>query len=309
MSDLRSYVLRRSGPHAMPAPRGWARRRVDGLRRAAGGLAVIVALALGSPAAADVVTLEDGRVIEGEIISEAGAAVVEIRIQQGGLSAVQRIDRRKIVKIEVGPSPRQQALASLRERRSALTAGAEGGTAAEWMALAKQAKELGEMPLARELAAEALARDRHDEDAHRLLGESKQNGVWMRPREAAVARGQVYFRGRWVAWLERDQTLAQEVEIRRAAEEARRKLLEQRAADAALVAASRPPEPSPGYHFGVYQSVPANARIVYWPSAAWCPPGGHQVHHYGHHHHHGHGLSVAGAGRIGSTRWTLNWRW
>src|SRR4051812_12569293 len=72
------------------------------------------------PLRADVVTLDDGRVIEGEIVSAAGAAVLELKTASGGLVAVQRFDAVHVVKIERGPSARQQALSAIASERAAL---------------------------------------------------------------------------------------------------------------------------------------------------------------------------------------------
>jgi hypothetical protein len=258
----------------------------------------LVALLLAAPLAAETVTLDDGRVIEGELLSAPGAPVLELRVSAGGASGVQRIEREHVTRIETGPSARQQALTAIAAKRALL---GDGGEAEDWVELAKQARAAGDPALAKELAGEAVRRDRQNTDAHRILGESRQNGVWMRPREAAVARGEVFFRGRWVSYGERESTLAAEEKARLDAEAERRRLLEQRAADAALAKASEPPATQ--VDFSTYQAVP---HVMYWQNYPYYPVGGY-TQGYSSSCGNGYGLSVQAAGHWSNGAWALSW--
>ncbi len=259
---------------------------------------------------ADVVKLDDGREIEGEILSAPDAAVIEVRVTIGGLTGVQRFEAKHVVSISHGPSPRQQAIAAINAKRVALAGSDGGGSADEWWALASDARKSGDPMLAKDLAAIVVERDRQHPEARKLLGQVKQNGVWMRPREAAAARGELYFRGRWTSWTEKETILASEERARQEQEIERKRLMDQRAADNAAVASYQQPQAN----FGVYQSVPSYGyaggyssypyapRVVYWPSTyagytqasySSCQPRS--------------GLVVRAAGSSGSTSWSINW--
>jgi hypothetical protein len=120
----------------------------------------------------------------------------------------------------------------------------------------------------------------------------------MRPREAAAARGEVFFRGRWVRWSDQESTLAAELKARQEAEIARRKLLEQRAADAALAAAEA--QPQPVYTYGTYQAVP---RVLYWS------PYTYGYRQCGQNGAGGNGVIIHASGHTGSGNWSLDWHW
>src|SRR5580658_8095962 len=130
------------------------------------------------PVCADTITLDDGRTLEGEILTPDDAPVIEIRVTIGGLIAVQRFDRRHVESIHHGMTAHQLALASIHTQMGKL---GEGGTAEDWLALAREARNQNEAGLMRELAAQAALRDRHSLEARRLAGEVLQNGVWMLP--------------------------------------------------------------------------------------------------------------------------------
>jgi len=163
----------------------------------------------GSPGYADVITLDDGSVLDGEIVPDASPAdsqTIELRITAGGVQAIQHIDRRHVAHITYGPSAHQRLLTALAAQATAL---GRDGSAEDYLALAEKAKGAGESALARTYARAALARDRQLLAAHRLLGEVLCNGIWMLPREAAVARGELFYAGRWMSWPEHQALLAQ----------------------------------------------------------------------------------------------------
>jgi hypothetical protein len=212
---------------------------------------------------ADEIQLNDGRVLEGEIISKAEADVVDLRTASGGISVTQHIPRHQIVSITIGTTPRQAEQAAIAKDRKAL---GEGGSAQEWYALVERARAVGDGVLARDLAEEVVSRDRQHAEAHKLLGHSSYRGVWMRQNESNLAQGLVIHKGRFVTWDQRDELIAK-ADAEREAAEARRTQREEdrrrRQIQAASVAAlASTPDP--------YYAYPTTTayRAVYWP--AYC---------------------------------------
>jgi hypothetical protein len=184
----------------------------------------------------DEIRLADGRVIEGEA-RELGDGQTEIITEQGGMRAVQRVPTTSVVAVVRAPNRQQERYLRLLALRDAL---APDAPAEAWWALALQARAAGEQGLGRELAGEAIARDRHHEAARALLGFVRQNGVWLRPSEAGVARGEVFHLGTWMSWSAREALLEEEARRREearvaAAERARREREEQTAAEPAVI--------------------------------------------------------------------------
>ncbi len=202
----------------------------------------LLLLPLGS-VCADTITLDDGRVLEGELLTPDDASVIEIKVTIGDLVAIQRFDRRQVAAIHHGMTPHQTAVAAI--HRGILTLGA-GGTAEDWLTLARAARDQNEPSLCRELAAKAALCDRRNIEAHHLAGEVLQNGVWMLPREPAVASLEVFFDGRWMPWSERAKLLADAAQAKADSQAARQKLLQMEQQEADLEASQRPPALSPG---------------------------------------------------------------
>lgn len=213
----------------------------------------------------DEIYLVDGRVIEGEVTSSPEAATVDVRSGAGSLVAVQHFERSKVLRIVYKTSPRQARLVELASRRAALSAEA---TADDCYRLAVQFREAGETTQAKELAGEAVARDRQHPDARKLLGLTLYNGVWMRPNEIATARGEVFFDGRWLPFPEREAILLDQARRREEAVVAR-KALEERRRVAALVAASTELHPPTTVGSSTFGYVTGNPYIpyhaVFWP--------------------------------------------
>lgn len=228
-----------------------------------------------STASADEIRLADGRVIEGEITSTPDSKDVDIRTRSGGMTAVIHLKAADIAKVTYGPTAHQQLLAAFDAHRAALTK--SGGTAEQWWSLAEEAKSLGENVAVRQLAQKAIDADGDFAPARTALGFVKQDGKWMKPTEAAVARGEVYFRGKWMQAAQRDGILAEEDRIAKdtadiaAAERATRlaeldlakKEAELQAAKAAAAAAAMPaPEV-------IYNSTPGSSFISSSYSSGW----------------------------------------
>lgn len=258
----------------------------------------LFALAL---ACADEVRLVDGRVLDGEVISPPDAEVLDLRTGSGSLVVVQHFPRAQVAEVRYGTSPRQRAVAAVQDARRRL---GDGGDAGEWWALAEQAREAGDPVLQRELAGEVVARDRQHAAARRMLGMVRARGVWMRPAEAAVARGEVLHLGRWVSWPEREAAIAQAEHERQEAlarrEEREKEARERRirAAAAAAVENQRFEESTiiPGYS-GSY-GYGNGCRVVYWPVVNGVTTVNHGT---------GPGLVVSGSGRSGSSSWSFTW--
>ena len=196
--------------------------------------------------AADEIDLDDGRIIEGDIVGPIDGTSLTIRVTIGDLIALERFDRAHILAIHHGQTPHQKLIAGLHAERDAL---ADAGTAEAWMALARRAKTLGEDHFARDCAEQVSLRDRSNIEAHQMLGEVVQNGIWMLPREAAIARGEVFYDGTWMPWSERQREIALAEASKEEAAAARDRLLK---AYAQRQGVQNSPlglggEPAPGY--------------------------------------------------------------
>jgi hypothetical protein len=242
-------------------------------------LALVLLLA---PLAADEIHLLDGTVIEGEVLS-ADATEVHVRLSAGGMTAERHWPASAVLRIVRGPSARQRQLATLHEAAASLAP----DDAAGWSALAQRARSVGDPLLVRAWAERAVAIDRHQLAAQQLLGRELVAGVWMRPHEAATARGLLWHDGRWITWQQR-QDIAQEERERReqqraalASAEQRRRLAQARSAPADYTwpASYRFAADSPlkviwwGGQYGYTRPCPANGSNLRltggWGSVDW----------------------------------------
>lgn len=248
---------------------------------------------------ADEVYLRDGRVLEGEVISAPEAAVVDLKAGSGTLVAIQHFDRALVQRVTYGVSAREQALVDLRIRRAAL---ASGGEAADWWALSISAREFGDPIMAKECATETLARDPQHAEAAKVLGLTRHNGIWMRANEAAVARGEIYFRDRWVTWGQREAVLADEAKRHEEAMTEQKARDENRriaAAQAAVEAGANQPYPETSLNIQNYQTpyVPLGGgslyHSMYWQNA-YAPACGPFI-----------GVHASGGGH--NTSWSFSW--
>lgn len=224
---------------------------------------------------ADEISLKDGRVIDGEVMSQPGEATVEIKTRTGGMTAVLHVKASEIVAIRYGKTEQQKKQEAFDAKRAVLAKQADS-TAEQWWALAEEAKTLGDNPAFRQLAQAAIGRDADFAPAHAALGQVKQDGKWMKPAEAAAARGEVFFRGKWVQAGEREGVLAEEARVAKEAEAKEAKDHERRLADLELAkkeselraaqAAERranEPAPAPVYSFGSYTPYPTIIQNPY----------------------------------------------
>ncbi len=169
------------------------------MRRTVLALLSALALSIGlSPVSrADILWFKNGRSMEGTV-RDLPNGQVEITFPYGTLA----FSRGQVDRVEKAISVAEvvdQALASLEptdvERRFEL---------AEWC------REKREHTLAQRLYRQVLSLDPDHGGARQRLGYQRQDGVWMSEEEARLARGEVPFRGRWVAKEGRDLILAAE---------------------------------------------------------------------------------------------------
>ena len=155
---------------------------------------------LAGGARADEVETNDGRKIEGKVVSEEGA-IVKIRTRYG----VIEIPRAEVKRITRGPTIEEE----LEAKRKIAKTGEEIYQLSRWCVEKGLAKD------AKDLLAKAVEADPNHEGAHRALGHVKDGADWVtldekRKRDAARERalleskGLVEYQGRWVTPEERD---------------------------------------------------------------------------------------------------------
>ena len=205
---------------------------------------LLLAVAIGAPAAADDVVLTNGKSFDG-VIAQVDGDVVHIQLPYGGeitlsMSRVARIDRSE--------SPFARYRAKKRELEAK-----DGATAAEWLALGRWARDEGFELGYRDAALVAARVDPREPAVAPVLRElgfalDDRLGEWV-PRDEALARqGLVRFRGGWVSAEERgDRVLRDEAEQARALNASERldRLTELVEAATALELAWRSAQPAP----------------------------------------------------------------
>lgn len=237
-------------------------------------------------AGGDELFLNNGLTVEGEVVSLPNAEMVDVKVSAGGMVGIRHIPRNQVTSIRFGTSAALQRSAALQKRRESL---GQDGSIAEWMALAQDARKDNDSILWRSCLGEVLARDRGNEEVHRILGHVLHRGVWMRPDEVAIARGQVQFRSQWVSWNEKERVLAQEAK-RRA------ELLAENDARRRAVAAS---ETNGDYMYPPTVLSPVY-RAMYWPGTGGITTGSY-------HSHNNSRISIQAAGRSDHSRWRFSW--
>lgn len=148
-------------------------------------------------AEADILWFKNGRSMEGTVRDLPGGQI-EITLSFGTLA----FSRDKVARVEKAVSVSEivdQALATLRP-----------GEVEKLFELAEWCREKREHTLAQRLYRQVLAHDPDHDGARLQLGYERQDGAWMTPQEARIARGEVPFRGTWVRADARDGYLAQE---------------------------------------------------------------------------------------------------
>jgi hypothetical protein len=239
--------------------------------------AIVLALSVGSPVAADDVHLKNGRVFE-DVLARVEGDVVTIQLAFGSmgvpLESVDRIERA------------ESSLVAYRERRAALLRD-PGAGAPEWIALARWAWQQGNHHVAREAAMAAAQLDPLAEGLDQLMPRfdfvfEPQLGRWVTVEESLRLKGYQQVDGQW---LSPEQQLAR---ARLAEEASRAREAEQESrltrAVLAMAAAQMVREPEP-------YGLPYGSDGFYdWPVAVYPSPffWRHPGHHGSGHHRSGH---------------------
>ncbi|MGE5233308.1 MAG: hypothetical protein ACM3OB_04295 [Acidobacteriota bacterium] len=163
-------------------------------RRLASSSAFLLALLVVSPALADTVTLRNGRSFR-DVVASVDDREVTIAIPGGEL----RLPLAQVASVDSGPAP----LREYQARRDALRKGGTATTAADWLALARWARDAGLEGAAREAALAAAALDPGLQGLAPLLAalgmvRDPASGAWVEHDEAMRRRGLVLDAGSWV---------------------------------------------------------------------------------------------------------------
>jgi hypothetical protein len=168
------------------------------MRRTLGLAAVVLAAGI---ARADIVTLKDGRVIEGDVVSDDGK-VVKVKIRMGAIT----LEKDKIASIEEKLTPEQEY-----EQRVAKVAEDDAKAQfelAQWAESVKLEKEAVRHYIAAatlDPALTAAAEELASRDWHLVAGE------WQDADTYYPGRGWVRFEGRWAHPLEYSWRLSQQI--------------------------------------------------------------------------------------------------
>jgi len=260
-------------------------------------LGLALSCALGAPGWAEDVTLDDGRVVSGEVSTDPATGEVSVTVVTAGMTAVQHFPASKVVGIVRGTNNDE---AGIVQARTAL--GADGDADAFW-ALSVRAQGIGDTVLARQLAADTISRDRYHAPAHKYLGMVAQNGIWMKPAEAAIARGEVRFEGRFMTWGAREAVIAARERRQRQMEMEHQQRVAAEKAEAEAEAEDDQSVPGllPGGTVyttnspAILIAPPLQSQVQMWPTNPAPPPpqqGGLQIH---------------AAGATGNTSWSFRW--
>jgi hypothetical protein len=157
---------------------------------------------------ADEVHLADGRVVDGDLRPAPGGGW-DLTVRQGDMVATHHLSPTDVVRVVHGPTRTETERAAIIAERQLL--GVAAAPESLWR-LAARARQVGDPSLARSLAEEVVDRERHHTEARKFLGFHMQQGVWMKPAEAATARGEIYHNGRWMTWLQREEYIAAEAQ-------------------------------------------------------------------------------------------------
>lgn len=161
-----------------------------------------MAVALGGAvASADIFTLKDGKVWEGQVLGETDATI-RVKTSIGGIV---EIAKEQVEKREAMPPLKQV----YRDRKKAI----EPQTADAYWALGLWARSYRLSEEAREAFQIAVSLDPQHAGARQALGYERVDDKWLSPDERLRAKGLVEFRGRWMTEGERDRLLGAERDV------------------------------------------------------------------------------------------------
>lgn len=227
-------------------------------------IGTLLAMSLGH---ADTITLEDGRVIEGEIITPREADPISVRVREGSITAVFHYPQATIREIQQGPSERLQTIRKLRQQLQQTFGQAQPSAAAAW----EIALEFRAMDEPLEFTAATRQVSEHFPDfppARHALGQQLYDGEWLSEAEIKRRQGFLYYDGAWRS--------SEEIAHLQKIEEERLSLAEQQAR---VRDARRSRRSSDSYR------PSSNAYFGYGYSRnSYCHSGSLHGHHYRRHH-------------------------
>ncbi len=154
-----------------------------------------------APGGADIIFLKNGKSLEGKA-QDLGNGKVRVHLDSGSL----RLSSDQIESIETAATLRDVLVERL---RSLPANDAEGR-----FQLARLAAEEEGFTLSRRLLEEVVAIDPHHVGARQALGHLPHNGSWVTEEQLHLLRGEISFRGEWMAASTRDQILLREATLR-----------------------------------------------------------------------------------------------
>lgn len=160
---------------------------------------------------ADEVHLADGRILSGKIIENPADGQLRFKVIVGSMSMVMNIDRKDIVKIETGKTASQLALENIEAKRKAL--GKQPSAETLWQ-LALELKEAKHTLVFKQYARDVAKLDPQHAAAQTALGMVQHDGQWMTPHQMHIAKGEVYFEGKWLSQANVDQIVAEREALR-----------------------------------------------------------------------------------------------
>jgi hypothetical protein len=159
-------------------------------------------------AAADEVTLKNGSKLTGIVRDSKDPNKIEMEIGVG----VIRLDKKDVLSVEKGESPLQQYYEKWEQVKTS-------EKAADYLELARFAKENNLPKFLRSLYEVVLRFDPENAEARKFLGFEKYQGKWMTRVEVNRAKGLVEFEGRWMTTAERELILSKRLESKLKREE------------------------------------------------------------------------------------------
>ncbi len=119
---------------------------------------------------AEIVTMSDGRVIEGDVVSENESEIV-VKVASGKMT----LKREEIQSVE----KKKSAASTLRDKMDKLTKSADKDSKDEWMTLAESASAKGAREEANRAYNRVIQIDPNNSAARKALGFVKSNGEWV----------------------------------------------------------------------------------------------------------------------------------
>ena len=184
--------------------------------------------------AGDEVTLSNGLIIVGEVLTSDEADPIRVRVQEGSIKAILSYPATEVVAIARGANHKAAAIATLREELAQFAAIPPPNRQAWWQTILKfdNMDEQAEFKVA---AQNFIAFFPNHALARKALGQELYNGEWLSAAEIKMAQGLSYYDGAWrseaeIDALEEATTLARaEKQKARDLRKARRQMMQEAA--------------------------------------------------------------------------------